>query len=375
MFTSLCIVFAVSFCVSTLVCWFVKRWANTVGLIDKPGERKIHQTPVPTAGGLGIWLGILLPVTVVTGLLLLCQQSDAVKNLLPESIAQYIDGAFYRSGQLWLLIGLGSVLVLLGILDDKYNLNWKLRICVQFLLATAAVCAGWRFTIFLDLPIFTAVLSVFWIVGLVNAFNMLDNMNGLSAGVALVCTLFLATVMFLSPNAESREPQYFIAALLLMLAGAIAGFMVHNNPWRGSLFMGDCGAYFIGFLLATLTLTATFATYQGDGESTGGRQTIFVPLMILAVPLYDMMTVILIRLRHGKSPFVGDKNHFSHRLVDLGLSKPYAVLTIYLTTMICGIGALLLYCVPFYGAVLLFTQTVLTLLLIAVIEHTGRKRE
>lgn len=358
--------FFLAFLLSGFACLVVRRLAPSLGLVDKPGERKIHTAPIPTGGGLGIWFGVLFPFAVVQFVLFLSLHNKNLQGLLPETVAIHLSGFWFRSGQLWTLLGLGSLLVLLGTLDDRFNLSWKLRIGVQAVVASLAVYFGWRLTTSVCPDWLAAVLSVFWIVGLINSFNMLDNMNGLSAGVAAICTAFLAAVMMFAPNPLSQQPQFFVAGFLIVLFGSLAGFLVHNNPFRATIFMGDGGAYFIGFLLATSTLSATFS----GGEAS--RQTVFVPLLILAVPLYDTATVVLIRLRNGKSPFVGDKNHFSHRLVDLGLTKTQAVLTVYLATAICCLGSLLLYQVDFFGASLIFLQTLLVLLLVAIIEHTGR---
>ena len=361
-------IFFVALSMSWFVCAVVRHAAPTWGLIDKPGERKIHTAPIPTGGGLGIWLGVVSPFAIAQLVLFLFLHSQGLQELLPETVVVHLDGFWFRSGQLWTLLGLSSFLVVLGTLDDRFNLNWKLRIGIQAVVAVVAVYFGWRLT-FSACPDWVAcVLSVFWIVGLVNSFNMLDNMNGLSAGVAAICTAFLAAVMMFAPNPLSQQPQFFVAGFLIVLFGALAGFLLHNNPFRATIFMGDGGAYLIGFLLAISTLSATFS----GGETS--RQTVFVPLLILAVPLYDTATVVLIRLRNGKSPFVGDKNHFSHRLVDLGLTKTQAVLTVYLATAICCLGSLLLYQVDFFGASLLLLQTLLVLLLVAIIEHTGRGR-
>lgn len=359
--------FLCAFFLSFAACGVIRRTAPSLGLLDKPGDRKIHVEPIPTGGGLGIGIGVIGLFAICQLVLFLALKIESLRALIPESVSVHLDGIWHRSSSLWTLLGLGGVLLILGVLDDRYNLNWKIRIFVQTLIASAAVYCGWRFTIFIDAPILTGVLSVIWIVGLVNSFNMLDNMNGLSSGVAAICGLFLAVVMFITPNPMSQQPQFFVAGFLLVLVGAIFGFMAYNNPFRASLFMGDGGAYFIGFLLATATLTATFSGYDK------APQTVFVPFLILAVPLYDTTTVVLIRLRNGKSPFEGDKNHFSHRLVDLGLTKTQAVLTVYLTTAICCLGSLLLYKVDFFGASLIFLQTFLVLLLIAIIEHTARK--
>src|SRR5438445_6336210 len=132
--------------------------------------------------------------------------------------------------------------------------------------------------------------------------------------------------------------------------------------------MGDSGAYFIGFMIAAATLLASYTGYNSPK-----RHAILAPLLVMAVPFYDMATVILIRLKNGKSPFAADKNHFSHRLVDLGLTKSQAVLTIYLTTATCGLGALLLHRVDATGAVLIDLLIGCVLGLIAILESTARR--
>src|SRR5690606_15600815 len=132
-----------------------------------------------------------------------------------------------------------------------------------------------------------------------------------------------------NPDPRTQQPQLFVAGLLLVLAGSILGFLWHNRP-PARIFMGDAGSYFIGFTIAIATLLATFSSYQSVRP-----HTVLAPLCVLAVPLYDTVTVLWIRLRQGKSPFHADKNHFSHRLVDLGLNKTQAVLTIYLLTATC----------------------------------------
>lgn len=359
--------FITAFLLSGIGCFFVRYWAPKFGLLDKPGERKIHATPFPTGGGLGIGFGVLATFFVGQLLVLLLYSLRGSADAEPSFVTQHLNGFWYRSTQLWTLLGLGGILLVLGTLDDRFNLNWKIRLAVQMLVAVAAVCCGWRLTLFMDIPLLTGVLSVLWITGLINSFNMLDNMNGLSAGTAAICTAFLTAVMFLTPNPLSGQPQFFIAGLLLVLLGSLGGFLMYNNPFRASMFMGDGGAYFIGFLLAAATLSATFA-----GERT--PQTIYVPLLILAVPLYDTVSVIAIRLCNGKSPFTGDKNHFSHRLVAMGFSKTHAVLVVYLTAAITCCGSLLLYKTDFFGATLIFGQTALVLLLIGSIEYTARNK-
>lgn len=333
---------------------------------------------MPTSGGLAIWLGIVLPFAVGQILLwgLASSQPAAtppVMNSMPPDdpvavLARHVPGLLHQSGRLWQLLAGGTVLMLLGLADDRWHLGWRLRIGVQTAVAVAMVCLGWRVSLFLDMPWLTGAISVFWIVGLVNSFNMLDNMDGLSAGVAAIAAAMFAAVMLLTPRPDNSQPQLFIAGLLLVVVGSLVGFLWHNRP-PARLFMGDAGSYLIGYLLAMATLTATFA---------GGalpRHAILAPLCVLAVPLYDTTSVVLIRLREGRSPFEGDKSHFSHRLVELGMTKPQAVLTIYLTTATCGLGALLLHELSLAGAMVVLLMVVCMLALVAVLETAGRRRK
>jgi UDP-GlcNAc:undecaprenyl-phosphate GlcNAc-1-phosphate transferase len=209
-------------------------------------------------------------------------------------------------------------------------------------------------------------MSVLWIVGLVNSFNMLDNMDGLSAGVAAIAGSILAAVMLLAPNPVTNQPQLFVGGLLLVIVGSLTGFLWHNRP-PARLFMGDAGAYLVGYLLAVTTLTATYASYQSHPYA------VLAPLCVLAVPLYDTATVVWIRLRAGRSPFVGDKSHFSHRLVELGMTKPQAVLTIYLATATCGLGAFLLHEVDAVGAGVVALLVGCVLVLVGVLETAARR--
>ncbi|MDX1945338.1 MAG: MraY family glycosyltransferase [Pirellulaceae bacterium] len=358
-----------SFVVALWATYVVRGRAARWGLIDQPGERKVHQQPTPRGGGLAIWLGVVGTFAAGQLVLLLANRVPAIAALVPPFAAQHVGGIWQQSGKLWILLAAGTLLMLLGLADDRGGLSWKLRLAVE--VAVAAVCVwlvpNLRLTAFIPAPLFTEGLSVLWIVALINSFNMLDNMDGLAGGVAAIAAAMLATVLLIAPDPENRGPQLFVAGLLLVLIGGILGFLWHNRP-PAKIFMGDSGAYFIGFLIAAATLLATYSGYKAEQH----RHAILAPLCVLAVPLYDMTTVILIRLRAGKSPFQADKNHFSHRLVELGLSQPQAVATVYLTTATCGLGALLLHQVDTTGAVIIMLLIGCVLTIIGILEATAR---
>lgn len=359
---------------SMLVCWAAgwaaRRYGPRFGLVDPPGPRKLQARPMPSGGGLALWLGIVLPFAAGQSVLwlLLATRSPAGDCLvdLPAFIAPHLPGLWQASGPLWTLLAGGTAVMLLGLWDDRRQLDWRVRLAAQAAVAVAMVALGWRLSLFLDMPLLTGALSVLWIVGLVNSFNMLDNMDGLSAGVAAIAAAILAAVMLLAPDPETRGPQLFVGGFLLVLLGSLLGFLWHNRP-PARLFMGDGGSYLIGYLVAMATLKATFA---GDPLPP---HAILAPLCVLAVPLYDAASVILIRLRSGRSPFVGDRSHFSHRLVELGMSEGQAVLTIYLATATCGLGALLLHRVNLAGACVVVLLVACVLLLVAILETAGRR--
>jgi UDP-GlcNAc:undecaprenyl-phosphate GlcNAc-1-phosphate transferase len=362
---------------SLLTVWaltfLMRRVAPRWGLVDRPNARKVHQTPTPLGGGVAIALGVCATFLVGQLVLLAALASPGFGEALPEFVRPHLPGLSARGVDLWILLGGASLLMVLGLLDDRFGLDWRLRLLVQFVVATTCVLSqGWRLTAFIEIPQFgwalSVLLSVGWIVALVNSFNMLDNMDGLSAGVAAIAAGILAAVLLVAPDPVTHRPQLFVAGFLLVLTGALLGFLWHNRP-PARIFMGDAGSYFVGFCIAIATLLATYASYQSDTP-----HAILAPLCVMAVPLYDMTTVIWIRLREGRSPFEADKNHFSHRLVELGLTKGQAVLTIYLTTATCGLGALLLHRVDLFGALIIVLLVVCVLMIIAILESTARRK-
>jgi UDP-GlcNAc:undecaprenyl-phosphate GlcNAc-1-phosphate transferase len=254
-------------------------------------------------------------------------------------------------------------------MDDRYGLDWRVRIAVEFAVAAAIVYGlKLQLTAYIDLPWLTPILSVIWIVMLINSFNMLDNMDALSAGVAAIIAGMLALMLLTTTEPAQREPQLFVGVMALALLGGLLGFLKHNWP-PASIFMGDSGSYFVGYWIAVTTLLSTYS-----GSSGQAPHAVFAPLCLLAIPIYDTLSVIAIRLREGRSPFQADKKHFSHRLVELGMTKRQAVGTIYLATSTCSLGALLLPRTDWIGAGLVLLIVLAMLGLIALLESLTSKK-
>jgi UDP-GlcNAc:undecaprenyl-phosphate GlcNAc-1-phosphate transferase len=352
--------FVISFLATAAMRMLSPKW----GLLDHPAARKVHRKPTPLGGGIGIWMGVVLPIAAAQLFAGLIRQAQSVPAWFPEELAPHLDGVLYRSGQMWAILAAGTVLSCMGLIDDLKNLPWQPRLAIQILVAIGLVAAGVKATVFAPYPWIGWFVSLAWILVLINAFNFLDNMDGLSSGIALLASGLFALIMLTS----TQEPRWLVAGVLLILCGALAGFLCHNwTPAR--IFMGDTGSYFIGLILATMTILGTF--YD---ETAASRHVIVAPLCVLAVPLYDFCSVIAIRLWQRRSPFQPDKSHFSHRLVELGLKPRDAVLTIYLATLTTGLGALLLYEVPGWtGTIEVIGLVVCVLSIVAILETVGRK--
>jgi len=353
---------AVSFVFSAGLCYLARRYAPRLGFVDRPGGHKGHRAPTPLGGGVAIWLTTVSVLGI--GLLAVFALGQAE---LPEPLARHAGGVVLRAGVLvWILV-LASVIMAMGLCDDLRSLDWRIRLLVQFACALALAASGVRITLFgpFTHPFLGGAVTVLWIVGLTNAFNMLDNMDGLAASVGLIAALLFC-------GAQIAVGSLFAPAVLLVVVGALAGFLVHNfAPAR--LFMGDAGSNFLGFLLGALTVVGTFT--HDDSGGTYSPYGVLAPLLVMAVPLYDMTSVVLIRLREGRSPFVGDRRHFSHRLVARGLTPPQAVATIDLVTLAGGLGALLLHRLDGAGASVVLAQTCCLLGVVAILELSAGRTE
>jgi UDP-GlcNAc:undecaprenyl-phosphate GlcNAc-1-phosphate transferase len=346
------------------------RLAPKIGFVDKPGHRKIHANAKPLGGGVGIFWGLAIPIIAGLGYLAFAPPPDSLRNssFLGAGIAPKIDaywsGARMQSPLAWEILIAGLLMHILGLLDDKKALGPMFKLIVQLTITTALVLiANLRVLTFLDHAIpggrtLSAILTILWIAAVTNAFNFLDNMDGLSSGVAAVCTTaFLVATLSIG--------QWFVAAGLALLLGATLGFLWHNFP-PAKIFMGDGGSLLLGFILGVLTVRTT---YLSAGARLANQwYSIFAPVIVLALPLYDLIVVSIIRLARGKSPFVGDTNHFSHRLVARGMSRRTAILCIYLVTAATSVAAILLPHVPGNVAPLIFAQTILILGVVALLE-------
>ena len=353
-----------AFLISVFAVGLVKRFAVTLGLLDEPNARKVHTVPIPLGGGLGIWLGVVGTFLLGTIVLYLLRTNEQLaRELVPTRLQPHLPGLMSRAEQIWLLLGGGTILAILGLLDDRFSLDWRARLAVEFLVAGFVVyLQNLQLTAFIGIPWLTGILSVIWIVMLINSFNMLDNMDALSGGVAaIICGMF-AMMLIVNPDPVQGQPQLFVAAMLLVLLGSLLGVLKHNWP-PATIFMGDAGSYFVGYWIAIGSLLSTYAGAKGLTP-----HAVLAPLCVLAIPLYDMVSVIWIRVREGRSPFQADKRHFSHRLVDLGMTKKQAVVTIYLATITCSLGALLLPRTDIWGAAIVVAIVLCMLALVGVLE-------
>lgn len=354
-----CYVFILALALSLVLTPVARRIAGRAGMLDLPGGRKPHQRPIPLFGGAAIFASVAIALLVNSALVFLASRCAARPSLIPSSLAAYLSGARSVFPKLAVILIGGFTIFCIGLWDDVTDLKPRVKLLGQLLVAISLVCLDIRVTLFMPNYYLSAAVTVAWIVVIINAFNLLDNMDGLCAGVALV-----ASAVFLG-IATSRG-QYFISVMLLVFAGSLLGFLRYNfHP--ATIFMGDAGSMFIGYFIAVMTV---IQTYYSPAE--GGPLAVLMPMVILAVPLYDTLSVIAIRISRGESIFTADRRHFSHRLVTLGMSPRGAVCFIYLVTLATGLSAMLLPRVGWGGGMIVFAQTILIVSIIAILEYFGR---
>jgi UDP-GlcNAc:undecaprenyl-phosphate GlcNAc-1-phosphate transferase len=374
----------IALAVSLPLCAVLIRLGHRLGTLDGAGVAcQVKEAPrrVPNTGGIAIVAGFILPLLAV---LLAAAAAGSNPDWVPDilnlrdTLATHAPGLAERTPLA--LVFLASILTLhiLGLIDDRRPLGPWVKLAAILAAATAvALTDQTRLLTMLDPHVggswLSVLVTVLWIAVVTNAFNFMDNMDGLSGGAAAVASACFMTAALVNG-------QWFIAGLLALLIGGLLAFLVFNFP-PAKLFMGDGGSLVIGFILAVLTVRTTYYAPPGtvvDGrliEPAGsGWHTVFMPLVILAVPLYDFVSVVAIRLSQGRSPFVGDLQHFSHRLVRRGLSKRAAVLIIWGFTLVTGIAGITLATLEAWQAVLVGVQTLAILGVIAAFEYGTSER-
>jgi UDP-GlcNAc:undecaprenyl-phosphate GlcNAc-1-phosphate transferase len=312
----------VAFLTSVIVVWWstpsIKQWGLSRGLVDRPNERKMHQRPMVRLGGVSIFLGCIAALLLVWWL--------GGFGWLPP----------HKEWEIWGVTLGGIAFFIIGLADDILNLTPLSRLMMQFAVAGMAWQAGVRID-FLSLPLngliqiewLSLPLTAIWLVGMANAINWIDGLDGLAAGVCGISSVvMLILTLFMDQPAA--------ALIASALAGGALGFLRYNfNP--AQIFMGDGGAYFMGFTLAGVGVIGLVKT---AAFTTVAVTAVLLPYLVLAVPILDMSLVIVSRLKQGKSPFLADKRHLHHRLMKAGISHRLTVLFIYALTLWVGSLAL-----------------------------------
>jgi UDP-GlcNAc:undecaprenyl-phosphate/decaprenyl-phosphate GlcNAc-1-phosphate transferase len=302
-----------SFIISVILIPICRKLSRKLNILDRPTEaRKIHKDPKALLGGVGIYLTFLLSL-----------------------IALWVIFPLDRSKLVSIFVG-GSILMLTGLIDDIHSLTAKAKLFWQILASTVAafllISTDIKVHLYLDqfnmgLPA-AYIITIIWIVGITNSFNLLDNMDGLSSGIACICSMSFAIIAIM----QAEIPTALIS---LALCGACLGFLPYNwNP--STIFMGDAGSMFVGFMIGTISILGVY-----NRLTELQYIPILSPLIVLALPIFDTLSVIVIRLKNGLSVFSADKNHFSHRLVNFGMSIRQAVGFNYLVCIIMGLMGIL----------------------------------
>ncbi len=278
----------------------VRYAALKFGILDNPSARKVHSAPVPLMGGIAIYVAFIAA-------LVLWGERSYVNEVVGISV--------------------GATLVsIVGALDDSRGMGSYLKLLFQVAAATVLILSGVQVRLFHG--ILDIALTLLWVVGITNAFNLLDNMDGLSSGVATIAAAFFMLLAAMSD-------QYLVGTLAAALCGACLGFLVYNwNPAR--VFMGDTGSLFLGFLLAAVGIKLRF-------PANSASITWMIPILVLALPLFDTSLVFFSRLRRGRNPLTTPgKDHVSHRLARRTGSQREAVLLCYLITGGTGLASIFL---------------------------------
>lgn len=297
--STLLLIFATALVFAVGATPIVRRIAPQIGMLDQPNARKLHQTPIPRVGGVAMYGAFMLALVLF-----------ADRFYIPQLIS--------------IVVGATGV-SFLGFWDDRVGLSAWIKLVGQMSAALLLVVTGVTVDL-LHQPILDAAITLLWIVGITNALNLLDNMDGLSGGVAAIAAGFFLLLAV-------AQGQSLVGGLSAALLGAAIGFLVYNfNP--ASIFMGDTGSLFLGFMLAAVGLKLRFPTHPLAA-------TWFIPILVLGLPIFDTTLVFISRLRRGLNPLTHPgTDHVSHRLVKRGFTRREAVLILYLVSVLLGAAAM-----------------------------------
>ena len=310
----------------TLPLW--KKWCLRIGLVDDPGHRKIHNEPMPLAGGLTVMTALAVPTGFAILALWLRHQFAVKIPPLDATTTPLLTYGINRRSLEFGAILLGAFGILfVGLWDDKHESRPAAKFLWQFAVAALVAASGARITLFVPNIAFSFVITILWILTVINAFNFMDNMNGLCSGLGAIGAFYFGLIA-----TTAAVPQYLVSLIAFLACGALVGFLPHNFP-RAKSFLGDSGSHLVGYLLAVLAILPHFYTSKNRHVLA-----VLTPLLVLAVPLGDLVWVVILRWRMGKPFYIGDTNHLSHRLVKLGLSRTWAVLAIWF--LAAALGAL-----------------------------------
>jgi UDP-GlcNAc:undecaprenyl-phosphate GlcNAc-1-phosphate transferase len=300
-----------------------RSWCRRNGVMDEPGQaRKLQSAPVPLAGGLAVMTGLALPFVVVV--LVAVARMGLSRWIIGSNAARLMAHGFDKDAIQIVAVMAGALgMLLIGFWDDKFELRPAVKFSGQLLVALMVAGAGVRITLFVPSHLFSYAITTLWILTVVNAFNFMDNMNGLCVGLGMIGAWYFGIV-------TAINGQYLVATTAFLITGALAGFLPYNFP-KASAFLGDAGSHLVGYLLAVLAILPHFYTVKHPDKFA-----VLTPLMVLGVPLADLVWVVMLRWKAGRPFYIGDTNHLSHRLVRRGRSRTQAVLMIWLLAAALG---------------------------------------
>ena len=317
-----------------------RRFAVKQGILDIPSHRKVHTHPVPLFGGMAIFAGVLMAFL-----------------MYPESLRQ-----------LWVILAGAAVMLYMGALDDMKGLSAKLRIGIQLLVSALVILAGNRVS-FLPATwwgnVAEFLVTMMWLVGVTNAFNYLDGLDGLASGSAVLNFFALFAILY-------GTNQFTLGLACAIFAGACLGFLPHNFRRDNKMFLGDAGSMFLGFTLAGMAIVGNWAN--------DNSVRLFIPILVMGVPIFDMIFTTIMRVKEQKVTNIvewlryGGKDHFHHYLVDLGLSRRGAVVFIYCLTCSLGLSAYMVSNDSVFEGILTLLQASIIFGVIGLLIVMGKKR-